>query len=60
MPGSDHGPSILNPATYSALRRAGMSKKRAAKISNGVLKRGVKKGRHRSGGKKGKKGRRGR
>jgi hypothetical protein len=60
MPGSDHGPSIKNPATYEALKRAGMSKKRAAKISNAALKKGHKKGRHRSGGKKGKKGRRGR
>ena len=59
MPKGKHGPSSKNPATYEALRRGGMSKTRAAKISNGVLKRGVKKGVHRSG-KKGKKGRRGR
>jgi hypothetical protein len=44
-----HGPSILNPATYEALRREGMSKTRAATISNGLLKRGVKKGVHRRG-----------
>lgn len=52
MPGSNHGPSIKNPATYSALKRAGMSKTKAAKISNGVLKDGVKKGVHHRGGKK--------
>ena len=48
-PGFPHGKSIKNPATYEALRREGMSKQRAAKISNGVLKRGVKKGVHRCG-----------
>lgn len=47
--GGKHGPSIKNPATYEALRREGKSKRQAARISNGVLKRGVKKGRHRSG-----------
>ncbi len=41
-----HGPSIHNPHTYEALRRKGMSKRKAAMISNGVLKRGVKKGVH--------------
>lgn len=34
MPGSQHGPSILNPKVYEALRRKGMSKTRAARISN--------------------------
>lgn len=34
MPGSNHGPSILNPKVYEALRRKGMSKRRAAMISN--------------------------
>jgi hypothetical protein len=38
--------SIKNPATYEALRRKGMSKTRAAKISNGILHDGVAKGRH--------------
>ncbi len=47
--GGNHGKSIKNPATYERLRAEGMSKTRAAKISNGVLKRGVRKGRHRSG-----------
>lgn len=44
-----HGKSIKNSATYEALRRDGMSKSRAARISNGILKRGVRKGRHRGG-----------
>lgn len=39
--------SLKNPATYDALRREGMSKEKAATISNGVLKNGVKKGVHR-------------
>lgn len=47
-----HGKSIKNPATYEALRRHGMSKTQAAKISNGVLRHGVKKGVHHSGKKK--------
>lgn len=46
MPGKKLPKSIKNPATYEALRRDGMSKTKAAKISNGVLKDGVKKGRH--------------
>lgn len=45
--GGNHGPSIKNPATYEALKRGGMSKTRAAKISNGLLKHGVRKGVHR-------------
>jgi hypothetical protein len=44
--GFPHGRSIKNPATYDALRRRGMSKYKAARISNGVLKRGVRKGVH--------------
>lgn len=47
-----HGRSIKNPATYEALRSSGMSKQKAAMISNGVLKDGVKKGRHHGKGKK--------
>lgn len=34
MPGKDHGPSIKKPRIYEALRRKGMSKTKAAKISN--------------------------
>jgi hypothetical protein len=37
MPGSQHGPSILNARVYDALRRQGMSKQRAARISNAQL-----------------------
>jgi len=44
--GQPHGPSIKNPATYEALRRQGMSKQKAAAISNGALKKGHKKGKH--------------
>lgn len=44
--GGKHGPSIKNGATYEALRRGGMSKTKAAKISNGLLKKGYKKGVH--------------
>ena len=40
--------SLKNPATYDSLRRKGYSKRRAAMISNGVLKRGVARGVHRS------------
>jgi hypothetical protein len=50
MPGGRKpGPSIKNPATYEALKRSGMSKTKAAKISNGILKDGVKKGVHHKG-----------
>lgn len=42
-----HGKAIRNSATYEALRSEGMSKTQAAIISNGVLKHGVKKGKHR-------------
>jgi hypothetical protein len=45
MPGKKYA-SIKNPATYEALRRKGMSKTRAAKISNGILHDGVAKGHH--------------
>jgi hypothetical protein len=35
MPGSKTlGPSIKNPKAYEALRKEGMSKEKAAKISN--------------------------
>lgn len=45
-------PSIHNPATYAALRREGKTKTQAARISNGVLNRGVRKGHHRAGKKR--------
>jgi hypothetical protein len=32
--GKSHGPSVKKPDTYEALRDEGMSKERAAKISN--------------------------
>jgi hypothetical protein len=34
LPGKKHGPSIKKPKTYEALRDKGMSKSRAARISN--------------------------
>jgi hypothetical protein len=34
MPGKKHGPSIKKPKTYEALKKKGMSKSRAARISN--------------------------
>ncbi len=34
MPGSNHGPSIKDPEQYDALRDEGMSKEKAARISN--------------------------
>lgn len=33
-PGSEHGPSILCPDIYEALKRKGYSKEKAARISN--------------------------
>jgi hypothetical protein len=53
--GGAHGPSILNPAVYDALRRKGHDKKSAAAISNGALNKRTKggkwyaKGKHSSG-----------
>lgn len=45
--GYNHGPSIHNSATYEALiTEKGMSKGKAAAISNGALQKGAKKGRH--------------
>jgi hypothetical protein len=46
-----HAKSIRNPATYEALIRGGMPKGMAAHLSNGLLKKGYKKGKH--GGSKG-------
>ena len=40
MPGSKHGKSVKNPDTYEALRDKGLSKQRAAKISNAQKKKG--------------------
>lgn len=34
MPGKSHGPSIKKPKQYEGLREKGMSKQRAAAISN--------------------------
>ncbi|HET9811596.1 MAG TPA: Rho termination factor N-terminal domain-containing protein [Sphingomicrobium sp.] len=34
MPGKDHGPEIKKPAMYESLRDDGMSKEKAARISN--------------------------
>jgi hypothetical protein len=50
--GVSHGPGINNPAVFEALvNKRGMSESRAAKISNGLLKRGVKRGRRSRKGK---------
>lgn len=40
MPGGNHGPSIKKPKVYDALRREGMSKTKAARISNSMAKKG--------------------
>lgn len=45
MPGKKHGPSVKNPDTYEALRDKGMSKERAAKISNAQKNKGQDKNR---------------
>lgn len=42
MPGDKYN-SILNPKQYEALRDKGMSKEKAAKISNASAKKGKKK-----------------
>lgn len=41
-PGGDHGPSIKYPHIYEALRRKGMSKEKAARISNSMHDRQMK------------------
>lgn len=44
MPGAKKpGPSVKRPAQYEALRREGMSKERAARISNAAAKKRKKK-----------------
>lgn len=40
MPGSKHGPSVKDPDQYEALREDGMSKEKAARISNASAKEG--------------------
>jgi len=45
-PGSEHGKSIKNPATYEALKRQGKSKSSAAAISNAALNKGYRRGAH--------------
>jgi len=39
MPGKKHGPSVKKPKTYEALRDKGLSKSRAARISNAQAKK---------------------
>ena len=45
MPGKKHGPSIKAPKVYEALKREGMSKSRAAAISNAAAKKRKRRGR---------------
>jgi len=46
VPGKDHGPSIKKPSEYDALKAKGMSKSKAAAISNADAKKAkAKKGR---------------
>ncbi len=40
MPGKDHGPSIKDPEQYDALRDEGMSKEKAARITNETAREG--------------------
>jgi len=47
VPGHQHGSSIKNPRVYEALKREGMSKTRAAKISNAAVGKGKGKGKGR-------------
>ena len=42
--GKDPGPSIKKPDTYEALKKKGMSKSKAAAISNAQAKKSRKKG----------------
>jgi len=39
MPGKKPGPTVKKPKTYEALRDKGMSKQRAARISNAQAKK---------------------
>lgn len=49
MPEGKEGPSIKKPDTYEALRDKGMSKERAAKISNAQAKKTAQKGSKKKG-----------
>jgi hypothetical protein len=49
MPKGKEGPAIKKPDTYEALRDKGMSKERAAKISNAQAKKTAKKGSKKKG-----------
>ena len=49
MPKGKEGPSIKKPDTYEALRDKGMSKERAAKISNAQAKKATQKGSKKKG-----------
>jgi hypothetical protein len=50
--GGKHAPSIKNPAVYEALvNQRGMSPGRAARMSNGLLRKGFAKGRRSRKGK---------
>lgn len=40
MPRQDHGPSVKDPDQYEALREEGMSKEKAARISNASANQG--------------------
>lgn len=40
MPGRKHGPSVKDPEQYEALRDEGMSKEKAARISNDSAREG--------------------
>jgi hypothetical protein len=44
MPGHNHGKSIKRPKVYEALKRKGMSKSKAAAISNAMTGKRRKKG----------------
>jgi len=39
VPGKKHGPSVKKPKVYEALKKKGMSKARAARISNAQAKK---------------------
>jgi hypothetical protein len=45
MPGKGPGPSVKKPKTYEALKKKGMSKQRAARISNAQAQKSKRKGR---------------
>lgn len=49
-----HGKSVKNPSTYESLKAEGMSKSKAAAISNAAFNKSGKRGVHRRGKQKGK------